>query len=315
MKHVFVTGAAGFIGKHVLRAFSGMDYKFYLLARPEDLLPEFPDMNIEWVIADINDIEKYVPAMSNCSMVIHMAAELYRPERFELVNIKGVQSLIDAIKKCNIEKVIHLSSVGVIGAQFSPKAVLIDEQTPCKPKNGYEKSKLVSEQLLLNNLPESMLTILRPTNVYGDYHPGNHLLNLFTFVKNHDSFYLAPHAAVNYVYAGDVACIIRFFAEHPNLSGVYNVGNSIPLKDFISSISSIQHTPIKIRTLPVWVFRTAMLLKFILPEPTILKLLSLHNAVVYSDEKLKKIYIPEYGYEQGLRKTYDYFVSKKLIHG
>lgn len=314
MKNVFVTGAAGFIGKHVMNAFSGRDYKFYLLARPEDKLPAFTGMNIEWVIGDINDTGSYIHALSNCSILIHMAAELYNPEKFELVNIKGVQSLIDAVKKCTIEKVIHLSSIGVTGMQFSDRPVTVYEQTPCNPKNGYEKSKLVSEQLLLNNLPQTMLTILRPTNVYGDLHPGNHLLNLYNFVKNHQSFYLAPGAVVNYVYAGDVAGIIRFFVENHGISGIYNLGNSMMLKDFIKTISGILNSQITIRTLPLWMFRTAMLFKFILPESYALKILSLHNAVIYSDEKLRTMYLPEYGYEYGLRKTFDYFVSKKLIN-
>ncbi len=313
MKNIFVTGAAGFIGKHVMNAFSGRDYKFYLLARPEDKLPEFTGINIEWVIGDINDTGSYIQALSNCSILIHMAAELYNPEKFELVNIKGVQSLIDAVKKCHVEKIIHLSSIGVTGMQFSDRTVTVDEQTPCNPKNGYEKSKLVSEQLLLGNLPEANLAILRPTNVYGDLHPKNHLLNLFNFVKNHQRFYLAPDAVVNYVYVGDVAGIIRFFVENPGISGIYNVGNSILLKDFIKIISGILHSPIKIRTLPRWMFRAALLFKFVLPESYALKILSLHNAVIYSDEKLRTMYLPEYGYEYGLRKTFDYFVSKKLI--
>jgi nucleoside-diphosphate-sugar epimerase len=315
MKNVFVTGAAGFIGKHVMNAFSGRDYKFYLLARPEDKLPAFTGMNIEWVIGDINDTGSYLNELSNCSILIHMAAELYNPEKFELVNIKGVQSLIDAVKKCCIDQVIHLSSIGVTGMQFSDRPVTVDEQTPCDPKNGYEKSKLVSEQLWLSNLPKTRLTILRPTNVYGDLHPGNHLLNLFNFVKNHQRFYLAPSAVVNYVYVGDVANIIRFFVENPGISGIYNIGNSILLKDFIETISGIVNSKINIKTLPSWLFRAALLFKFILPESYALKILSLHNAVIYADEKLRTMYLPEYGYEYGLRKTFDYFVSKKLING
>ena len=56
---------------------------------------------------------------------------------------------------------------------------IVDECTACFPQNEYEQTKYAAEQILLRQIPAKRLIILRPTNVFGENHPKNHLLNLF----------------------------------------------------------------------------------------------------------------------------------------
>lgn len=312
-KNLFITGATGFIGKHLLKGLEDKGYKLYLLILPEESKSFFTGCNIEWVVGDLNDPGSYLDALSKCSMVIHMAAELYNPSRFELLNVKGVQNLIHSIKQCSVQKIIHLSSVGVVGMQFSSQRVTVDEETPCFPKNDYEKSKLKSEELFSGQIQTNQLVILRPSNVYGDYHPRNHLLTLFKHIMKNKHVFTSDNAYVNYVYAGDVATAIIFFIENPEFSGVYNVGGPLKMDAFMRNAALVLKKDVRIRILPSWIFSVLKLAKPFIPASVNLKILSLQNAVQYSDKKLRNLLNSEIGYKRGLKATAEYYISKKML--
>lgn len=312
--NLFITGAGGFIGTHLMRALAGQPVWCYLLVRPEDKRPEFSGGNYEWVTGDLNDPGSYHDALSKCSVVIHMAAELYNPERFDLVNVQGVQNLISAVKQCDIRRVIHLSSVGVAGMQFSMHTVSVNEDFPCDPKNGYEWSKYKSEQLLREQIPAERLVILRPTNVYGEHHPANHLLNLFRYINHHKNIYVSAKAYVNYVYAGDVAAAIHHFIRQDVPAGIYNVGSPMEMTSFVNLLGRLLEKDLRVRKIPGFLFSFAYAFKKLLPAKYRLKILSLRNAVRYADDKLRTSGSPMIGYEQGLRNTIRDYRERNLLN-
>jgi nucleoside-diphosphate-sugar epimerase len=306
-KKIFVTGAAGFIGRHLIRAMEGSGYLLYCLVRPEDPLPPETLPGMVWVTGDLNEPATYRSAMEECSMVVHLAAELYNPERFELINVTGVQNLISTMTACGLKRIIHLSSIGVVGASFSLERKVVHESTACTPGPGYEQSKMRSEQLLTSQIPETDLVILRPTNVYGDGHPREHLRNLINYLGSRKKIWYSSRSSVNYVYAGDVAGDIRFFIENPGLCGIFNLGSPMPVSAFFELIKKGLSSDIRIAPLPEWIFRLAYGLRGLLPLRIRLKVLSLRNAVEYSDEKLRRLHPAAYGYEQGIRNTIAFY--------
>jgi nucleoside-diphosphate-sugar epimerase len=312
--NIFVTGISGFIGRHLLPLFPADIFRLYCLLRPEDVLPPAAGADVVVVRGDLNQPEEYLEALQQCSMVIHMAAELYREELFAKVNIEGVENLISAIKKCRIDKVIHLSSVGVAGRQFSAKTLIVTEDIDCDPKNGYEKSKLRSEELWNEAIEAEKVLILRPTNVFGDGHPRKHLLNLITYIREKRRFYYSSRAMVNYVYVGDVAGSIRFFATNPQYSGVYQCGTPLSLKAFAELIKAQTGSSVRLQRIPAWIIKTTAALKPLIPLSLRSRILSLGNAVQFSGEKLQQLYPFSYGYSKGLERTIDYYKSQSGRH-
>ncbi len=311
---VFITGGGGFIGRHLMRILPATRYACFLLALPGETIATMEGCDITRVEGDLNDPASYLPALLQCSVVVHMAAELYREEHFERVNIQGVQTLLEAIKQCNIQKIIHLSSVGVVGMQFSLQDVCVDEEFPCAPKNGYERSKHASERILKEQWPESKLVILRPTNVYGDSHPGMRLLNLLQHCQQNGLVFLSARAKVNYVYAGDVAFAIRHCMDTPDLFGTFNVGGAMPMRDFFLLTGEVLGRKLRLKTLPDGLFRLVLLLKKVLPERYAAKILSLRNAVHYCDDKFLAQCSYPFGYRKGLTNTVNYYRSNQKLH-
>jgi nucleoside-diphosphate-sugar epimerase len=100
----------------------------------------------------------------------------------------------------------------------------------------------------------------------------------------------------NYVYVKDVSAAILHFTEHPEHTGIYNLGSSVPIQSFISFFRKLIPEPVKHFVLPDFVFAL-----FNLSGKSKVKALS--NAVRYSDEKLKKVFTYPYGVEKGIERT------------
>ncbi|HYG49598.1 MAG TPA: NAD-dependent epimerase/dehydratase family protein, partial [Flavobacteriales bacterium] len=205
---VVLTGATGFVGRHLIGLLLDEGVHVRVISRKQAVMIE----GCEMVYGDISDKKSIEKAFAGIDVLIHLAAELKNEISFETTNITGVRNLCELVNQYGIKRVVHLSSVGVLGMQFSNKGVLVNEEFPCRPKNGYEKSKLESEKIWLNGLDKSVsLCILRPTNVFGDHHPRNALLGMFRHIKNGKTLFMNKNARVNYVYVKDLAYVIMHF--------------------------------------------------------------------------------------------------------
>jgi nucleoside-diphosphate-sugar epimerase len=314
MKNIFVTGATGFIGKRVISLLNDKGFYLYLLTRNESKLKEnlFNNTNYEWVVGDLNKPELYKSTLDKCSIIVNLAGEINDASKLEATNIDGTLQLINLIKDDNSKRIIHLSSVGVVGSQYSPAKCIIDEESDCFPKNAYEKSKFKAEQLLENQVDNKRLVILRPTNVFGEFHPKKHLLNLFNYTKKSKFVFCSKDSMVNYVYVEDVADVIVKIIGKDTVFGTYNVGNSLKMSLFLKHIIEQQQSKCKVIIIPKCIFKFLTFFKPIIPEKIWLKVLSLNNQVIYSDEKLKRIIKYKVGLLEGLKKTINYYSKNKI---
>ena len=138
------------------------------------------------VEGDLSNQESLNRALSGITILINLAAEVRNLEKLEETNVGGTKRLIAAIREAKtVKEVIHLSSVGVVGMNYNLDLTEVDEQFPAEPKNEYERTKLLSEQLFLDFFrenPDLQWSVLRPTNVFGESHPFDALLNLMQHV-------------------------------------------------------------------------------------------------------------------------------------
>jgi UDP-glucose-4-epimerase GalE len=149
---VLVTGGAGYIGAHACKALSRAGY---LPITYDNLVYGHPEA-IKWgplEEGDISDrqrleavLRKYKPAA-----VMHFAAYAYvgesveNPAKYYLNNAAGTLSMLESIRKCNIEKIIFSSTCATYGM---PDQIPIAEEHPQKPINPYGRSKLMIEWIL-----------------------------------------------------------------------------------------------------------------------------------------------------------------------
>jgi len=156
------------------------------------------------------------------------------------VNVEGTGNLLNAAMNNKVELFIHISSVGVMGANPLQKRVW-DENGKCTPNNDYEWSKWRAEEKVLAASASGLKSvILRPTNIFGDRDPSKGLLSLIKKVRSGSFAFLGGRNGVcNFVFVEDVAHAVAAIAKNRSISGgVYNVADPCSLGEFVDAVAA-----------------------------------------------------------------------------
>ncbi len=139
-KNVFVTGATGMVGSHLVKALVSKGCKVKALYRT--VVPQFAGAEkIEWIKGDILDIVLMEEAMKQVDQVYHCAALVsFDPNQkndLNNVNIAGTTNIVNACISANIQKLLFVSSVAALGR--------IRENEPISEKMNWTKETSNSE--------------------------------------------------------------------------------------------------------------------------------------------------------------------------
>ena len=148
-----VTGGAGYIGAHVVRAFADGGIEPVVLDDLSSGIADFVPASVPFVRASVLDTEAVADAMAGHGVqgVVHCAGYKYAGESVKhpvhtyRQNVEGTGSLLDAMREVGVGRLVFSSSAGVYG---TPEESLVTEDTPPRPESPYGESKLVAEWLI-----------------------------------------------------------------------------------------------------------------------------------------------------------------------
>jgi len=175
---ILVTGASGFLGRHVAREFRERGHE----VRGFDLAPGSDD-GITVVEGDLTDAGSITEAASGADVIVHIGAigDVYlageRPALAAGVNVLGTANVIDAAL-ANGARVVYASTWEVYGEPtFQP----ITEDHPTRPDHPYNITKLGGESLLLSatHLRGLSAVALRLGTAYGSGLRPNSVFRIF----------------------------------------------------------------------------------------------------------------------------------------
>ena len=246
-----VTGGAGYIGSHVVRALLDADVPVVVLDDLSTGLEQFVPPTVPLVRASLLDAPTVARALTDhaVSGVIHLAGFKYagvsvrRPLHTYEQNVSAMIVLLQAMEAAGADKLVFSSSAATYG---TPEGDIVTEATPTNPESPYGTSKLVGEWILRDAAVATGLrhTSLRYFNVVGSGSPelfdvSPH--NLFPVVF--DMLYRGETPKINgadyptadgtcvrdYVHVADlalshVAAAARLDAGQP-IEPVYNLGS------------------------------------------------------------------------------------------
>jgi dTDP-L-rhamnose 4-epimerase len=129
IRHVLVTGGAGYIGSHLVDALVARDYQVTVLDNLEPQVhrtgawPSYANPKARYVRGDVRDRALFEPLVLEAEAVVHFAAavsvgqSMYQIDRYVDVNTRGTALLLDILvnAKHRVEKVVVASSIGVYG--------------------------------------------------------------------------------------------------------------------------------------------------------------------------------------------------------
>jgi nucleoside-diphosphate-sugar epimerase len=166
--NILITGATGFIGRHLTAALS-KTYSVRGLVRKTSDIKTLRDSNVDIAYGDLLIKESLGPALDGIDLIYHLAGEVYsrRKQDYYQGNVLATHNLLEACQEKGTKRIIFLSSVGV----FKPatRNTLLTEESECKPMTIYGKTKLEAEGLIKQcNIP---WVIVRAPIVYGPHQP------------------------------------------------------------------------------------------------------------------------------------------------
>jgi len=180
LKQYLVTGGAGFIGSHIVRALLEQGAAVRVLdnfssGKRENLDGLSNSKNgshFEIVEGDVRDESVVADAVRGVEVIFHEAAFVSVPESMEKprvcldVNITGTSILFEAARKAGVRRAVIASSAAVYG---DSDALPLKEDTPLRPLSPYAVSKRVDEMFaqLYTGSFGLEVAALRYFNVYG----------------------------------------------------------------------------------------------------------------------------------------------------
>jgi len=181
-----VTGATGFVGRHLIGRLVKEGRAVVCLVREKSDVRSIEKLGVELVYGDLIDKDSLrgIAGDRDIGIVYHLAGAVYASNNKEFyeVNANGTRNLLQCCTQNGLKKFIYLSSIAVNG--FSKKGQVINEASPCVPFTHYGKSKLGAEKLIVDfcNNSDLSVIIIRTPVVYGPDGQADLLTNHFKSV-------------------------------------------------------------------------------------------------------------------------------------
>lgn len=269
-----VTGGAGYIGSHIVRAFRADGIDVVVVDDLSSGHEEFVPADVPFYRGTLLDaaLLEHIFTENRISGVVHVAGFKYagvsvqRPLHTYEQNVTAMTVLLAAMQAGGVDAMVFSSSAAVYG---TPDVALVTESTPKNPESPYGESKLIGEWLLRDQSIAAGLrhTALRYFNVVGSGDPSlrdTSPHNLFPMVfdalvagrtpRINGTDYPTPDGTCvrDYIHVADLA--VSHVAAAKRLDGgsaiepVYNLGSGDgvsvgEIMTAVAAVTEIEFTP------------------------------------------------------------------------
>ncbi len=296
---VIVTGGAGFIGSHVVEAFSQNGWQVLAVDDLSRGKRKNVPPHVDFLCLDINskEFENVVQDFSP-DVISHQAAQVSVPYSWEdpvedeRRNVEGTLRVVLAARKSKVKRLILASSVAVYG---EPQELPVRENHALNPISPYGLSKLAAEKYALLFSDSLEVVILRYGNVYGPRQESEGeagVVSIFLSRLNNNKspiIYGDGNQTRDFVYVEDVAqANILAVNVRP---GIYNIGTGHEttvneLANLLISLTNSDLSPLYTQPREGEIYR-----------------IFLHIGLAEKDLNWK----PRFSLEEGLRRTVEGF--------
>lgn len=269
---VFVTGATGLVGTHVVRRLVARGDAVVGLARSDASARALEGLGAAALRGEVADAAALERGVAGAEAVVHAAAVVLSGAdwpAFQAANVAPTERLARAAARCGA-RLVHVSSVAVYGRRetYDGGPGSVDEdfglERPLFPGDHYARSKREAEQAVWRVAGETGLcaAALRPCVIYGE---GDRHFSprLAAALRWRVAPLIGPGTnPLSVVYAGNVAAAVLAALDRPDATGPFNVANDggLTLREFVERFAAGLGVRLRLVSVPkAAAWRTALL--------------------------------------------------------
>ena len=254
--NVFLTGATGFVGSHLVQGLVAAGHSVralvHSLGKAKTRAP-----GIEYIPGNILEPTSLRDIMPGCDAVIHLVGIIdeFKGTTFERIHHEGTRKVVAAARASSIRRFVHMSALGT-----RPNAVA-----------AYHKTKWKGEEAVRGGgIP---WVILRPSIIYG---PGDGFTTRMLELMRKAPLRLIVGSGrypVQPVYIGDVVdCFVQSLSSDAALGREVALGGprAMPIEEMLDALAAAAGIRKRKVHLPYWLmYANATLLEIFLPRPPV----------------------------------------------
>ncbi len=237
---MLITGGAGFMGSnmihYLLRTYDDVQIvnldKLTYAGNLENLRDVESDPRYTFIKGDIvnaNDVDRAVVGVDliiNYAAETHVDRSIMEPRAFVDTNIVGVHTLLEAVRKHNIPKMVQISTDEVFGAVMEGES---NEGSPFEPRSPYAASKAAADHLCHSYAITfgTPVVVTHSVNFYGPYQFPEKLIPLFTCNLMEGKtvpVYGDGMQIREWIFTEDHCRAVDMIAQRGNIGEAYNIG-------------------------------------------------------------------------------------------
>ncbi len=224
----FVTGANGFLGRHVVAEALDHGHDVVAMVRDAGSLRRTPWHDHERVEVVVGDLRRAAPswveALGGADVVVHLAAAVGGDFATQFAStVLGTEQLLATMADTGVLRLVHVSTFSVYDYRALAPGSVLDESSPLEAnptdRDEYAQTKLVQERLVRGFAADrgGRVTVVRPGAVYGP----NNLWNAGRAVRLAGPLWaaLAPNGELKLTYVENCAQAIVLAAERDEAVG------------------------------------------------------------------------------------------------
>ena len=255
MKHILITGGCGYVGTQLTQTLLKHDYRVTVFDIQwfGNLLPEHPNLKV--VKGDVRQIEDF--DLKGIDTIIHLAniandpcSDLNSKLNWE-VNALVTMQLTEHAIRSGVKHLIYASSGSVYGVKEEDE---VTEDLSLVPISDYNKTKMVSERILLSYKDAIHINCLRPATICG-YSPRMRLdlsVNMLTMqalANGKITVFGGDQTRPNIHIKDMIGAYLHFIEKGETLEPIYNAGfENISILDIAQKV--VEHVPAEIIVTP-----------------------------------------------------------------
>ncbi len=260
MTKLFLTGATGYLGQHIIQTAIQSGYSVRALYRSAPIQKDSLN-SVEWVQGDIGDKESLQTHLAGCDAVIHSAGlvSIWRRDTndFFAANVQGTENVFQAALKSGINRVVYTSSFFALGPTGETPAdeTHINRETPSPTPYANSKAQALPLASHYSQQGLNIITMI-PALIYGPGKAtqGNHITNMvkdyvnrklpgipgdgkkrwtFSYVEDVAQAHLLAlekgRAGEKYIVGGEDATLVEFLEILEDLTGIRRPRLELPI--------------------------------------------------------------------------------------